>query len=208
MEPYDQRTSDIAVVDAGIAEEVKTFIVQPCNIFGVGTGFFNKYSIPFPSVMRMALKLGKAPILGPGAEPFDYVHIQDLAEMYELLLSKIISGADIPVGERGIYFCENGSSTWRHVAERVGQAGVQLGVLKTAEVMEISSLERWAELASATSPTLVNDPRIVEMGFAGRFSTKADLARQLLEWQPKHGQHAFDEHFEVEMAAVVKQAQS
>jgi nucleoside-diphosphate-sugar epimerase len=209
MDPYLQRTSDIAVVNTGIAEGVKTFIVQPCAIFGVGTGLFNKYSIPFPSIMRMALKLGQAPVLGPGVEPIDYVHIEDLVEMYELLLSNILSGADIPSGERGIYFCENGSSTWRNVAERVGEAGVLLGVLKTAEVMEISSLERWAELASATSPTLVNDPRIVELGFAGRASTKADLARQLLGWTPKHGQQAFDEHFEVEMAAVIEmQAQS
>lgn len=154
--------------------------------------------------MRMALKLGKAPVLGPGKELFDYVHIRDLAEMYELLLSKILSKSDLPSGERGIYFCENGSSTRRHVAEGVARAGVQLGMLSTDEVLEISSLEKWAELASATSPTLVNDARIVEMGFAGRFSTKADMARQLLGWRPKNGEKAFDEHFLEEMAAVVE----
>ena len=158
-------------------------------------------------MMKIAIKLGQAHVLGTGSESVDHVHVLDLADMYELLLRKLVSSDvdKLPYGERGIYFGENGSCTWREVADGVVRAGVKLGVLKTEEVREVHSCQEWADLVGSTSQILLPSASIVELGFAGHFKTSADLARELLGWKPTRGSEAFERHFEEEMRMILEQ---
>ena len=149
----------------------------------------------------MALKLGQTPVLGTGNESMDHVHIQDLAELYELVLSKLLQGQQLPYGEKGIYFSGAGPHTWRELSEGVAKAGVHLGVLNRQEVKELS-IEEFTQLCSSISTIVPPNPQQMELSFASRSRTVADLGREL-GWRPKNGDREWEEHFEGEFKAVL-----
>jgi len=148
IEQYDQRTTDIAVVDTGRETGIKTYILMPPVVYGLGSGPFNKSSIPIPTIIQAALKSRQVEVIGDGSAVMDYVHIADLASLYVLVLTRVLEGTDMPSGERGIYFCATGSYTWKQLSTRIGKAGYELGVLDTPEVKSISldeAAERWTK---------------------------------------------------------------
>lgn len=48
IKPYSQRTTDLAVIDAGEKVNVKTYIIKAPRIYGRGTGFLIKNPYIFP----------------------------------------------------------------------------------------------------------------------------------------------------------------
>lgn len=160
-EAYPQRTTDIAVVRTSERTGVKTYIMMPPTIYGQGTGFFNQISMQIPDVIRASIKAGVAEYIGDGRAFIGHVHVQDLALVYELVLSKVVSGQTPPSGRRGIYFTDTGSHDWRELATEVGKAGFALGVLKSAEPRSVSleeAAERW----------FGSKPRVVEVNYASK----------------------------------------
>jgi nucleoside-diphosphate-sugar epimerase len=107
-------------------------------IYGTGSGGFKKASTQIPYLMKIALDEGQPVVIEDGAGVWDYVHIADLAILYEILLDKAISGEDIPSGKRGIYFSGTGRFSWRELSELVGKAGVEIGALKSAEPKKVT----------------------------------------------------------------------
>lgn len=88
--------------------------------------------------MRSAVKEGQAWIVGDVAGIKNHVHIMDLAALYEVFLASLLGGVEVPWGEEGIFFTENGEHSWREVGEGIAKAGVELGVLRTGEVKSLS----------------------------------------------------------------------
>lgn len=82
-----------------------------------------------------------------------YVHIADLAALYELLLRKILDGAEIPSGRKGYYFSNTGAYTWKSVNEKIGEIGVRLGALMSASAASIT-LEEAAESGTSETATV------------------------------------------------------
>ncbi|GKT45847.1 uncharacterized protein ColSpa_06028 [Colletotrichum spaethianum] len=160
-EAYAQRTTDIAVIRTGERTGVKTYIMMPPTIYGRGTGLFNQGSMQIPSIIRGALKAGAPEYVGDGTARLGHVHVTDLALLYELALSKILSGEEIPFGRRGIYFSNTGSHNWRDLAEYVGKAGVALGALKSGEPRSVT-------LEEAASKWLKATPQVAEMNYAAK----------------------------------------
>ena len=87
---------------------VKTTIIMSPTIYGLGTGLFNKLSIQIPVMIRAFIKSGQPEVIGEGKGQWDYVHVADLARLYEILLVKILKGEEIPTGEKGILFSGTG----------------------------------------------------------------------------------------------------
>jgi nucleoside-diphosphate-sugar epimerase len=81
------------VFETGVELGVKTYIVMPPTIFGIGTGLLNKLSIQAPTILRSAIKAGQAEVIGDGKAQWDHVHIADLVLLYELILSKLLKKA-------------------------------------------------------------------------------------------------------------------
>lgn len=48
---------------------------------------------------------------------------------------------DLPSGETGYYFAENGSQSWKSIAEKIGHAGKQIGAFKTDQIAKIELQE-------------------------------------------------------------------
>ncbi|KAF9887690.1 hypothetical protein FE257_009643 [Aspergillus nanangensis] len=196
--PYAQRTTDIAVVDTGIAANVKTFIVMSPTIYGKGTGLFNQQTIQIPGIIKRALRRGKTPFHSTGAGNWDHVHIEDLSELYELLLSRILAQEAVPSGKTGIYFSENGHYNWREAAEKVATVGRELGALSTSEVEGLGSVEWMTCVDAAATASAV---QASELGFASWSRTTADLGRKM-SWAPKHGDASWQAHVTPTFKAV------
>jgi len=161
-EPYPQRAGDLAVFSTGIELGVKTTIIMPPNIFGFGTGPGNKLSIQIPDLVRTAIKLGQAVVIGDGTGEWDHVHVEDLAELYELVLRKVLNGdEDVPYGANGMLFAETGRHTWMDVSKGVASAGLELGALPTDEVRSVS-------LEEAASWNAYVSKQLRELGFASK----------------------------------------
>jgi nucleoside-diphosphate-sugar epimerase len=117
------------------------------TIYGVGSGGFNKLSIQVPRMMRAAIKDGFVGVLGEGTGVWDYVHILDLARLYEILLLRVLKGEEIPYGEKGILFSGTGRFEWAELSRGIAGALKELGVLETDEVKRLKvkeAADRWA----------------------------------------------------------------
>lgn len=161
LQVYPQRTSDIVTIETGLEVGVETHIIMPPTIYGIGTGRFNKLSIQVPNLIRAALKAGQAFVIGEGKGVWDYVHISDLAKLYELLLLKIITGEDLPSGERGIIFSGTGRYQWIEISNSIADALFKLGAIKTKEI-------RALDLSTAAEMMVGGNEQIAELGFASK----------------------------------------
>lgn len=204
---YVQRTTDLAIVAAGELYNVRVYNVMPPLVYGIGTGLFNRLSIQEPAIVGKALANGFTPVIRPGFGTHNHVHVVDLASLYPLLVGKLLGGgtqaAKMPSGKKGIYFVESGLQTWLELSQGVAQAGVELGLLKTNSVRQISAVE-WVAMSGGDGPkTLPDDPEIVAHSMASHGPTQAVLARELLGWEPKYGEQAWRTHFNEDFQALV-----
>jgi nucleoside-diphosphate-sugar epimerase len=136
--PYEQRTTDLAVVETGLKVNVKTYIVMSADIYGKGTGEFNTLTIQVPGLIRSAIREGQGWAIESGNGVWNHVHVTDLALLYEIILSKLLIGEALPSGENGLLFSENGEHTWSEIAKGIAEAGFKLGKLKTDKVKSLS----------------------------------------------------------------------
>ncbi|KAM0255354.1 hypothetical protein ACHAQJ_005874 [Trichoderma viride] len=195
-EKYPQRTGDVAVVTAGEEFNVPTYILMSPTIYGTGTGAFNKRSVQVPFLARRAVKKGYAEYIGEGTGVWDHAHIDDTAELYELLLEKLFAQASVPFGRRGIYFAGNGRHLWKNLSEGIAKAGFAAGVLKEAKARTIG-------LKDLASDTPGGNEQYLELGFASRSVTNAELTREVLGWEPKKGEEDWEKGFEEEIKAAM-----
>lgn len=124
--PYPQRTTELAVLDAAVEHQnMVALSIMPPTIFGTGTGIFNTRSVQVPAYVNAALKHGKAVMVGTGGAQLDHVHVEDLAELYALVLIEFLEngGERLPKGREAIIFAENGRHSWGEVARGIADAG-------------------------------------------------------------------------------------
>ncbi|KAL8833197.1 MAG: hypothetical protein Q9170_004419 [Blastenia crenularia] len=200
LTPYAQRTTDIAVIEAGLASNVKTYIIMPPTIYGAGTGFFNRLTIQAPIIMRSALRTGQVMQLGKDDGDVEHVHVEDLAELYVVIAKRVVEDGmqGFPSGEQGLYFAITGRYTWAEFSRGIADALYEAGGVKTKEVKRVG-LEEAAEQWTG------GDRLVCELNFGSNFRTQADTSRSL-GWQPKKTKEDFDNHY-LETAKLVMESQ-
>ena len=198
QEPYPQRTSELGVVDAGLETGVKTVVIMSPTIYGIGTGEFNKTSMQVPAYAETTLKHGQGIVVGEGKGIWDNVHVEDLAELYEVILLNMIekNGADLPSGKKGIMFSGNGRHSWLELAEGIAQAAHKAGKIQSPEVKSVS-LDEGAKLFS-----FFDNPAIVELGLSSNSRTQSNVGRKL-GWEPTRGGEAWERGFTEEVEAMI-----
>jgi|SRR5688572_1228166 nucleoside-diphosphate-sugar epimerase len=153
IEEYMPRAADLAVVEDGLEHGVETYIVMAPHIFGVGTGSFNRFTFPVNMMLQGAKSLGKGYVIGDGSAVWSHIHVQDLADLYLVLLKRVADGETIPSGKKGIYFAESGLNSQLDIAEKVATAGRDLGLLPSSEVENVD-LETGAKLFGSWGPLM------------------------------------------------------
>jgi nucleoside-diphosphate-sugar epimerase len=82
------RNVDLLIINAAqVNPQLKSVIVLPPAIYGIGTGLFNRASMLLALLIGAALKRGKAETNGPGEATWNNIHIADLVDAYVILTS-------------------------------------------------------------------------------------------------------------------------
>lgn len=157
---YHQRTTDVELTETGLQLGVKTTIIMSPEIHGTGSGLFNTHSIQVPIIVRNALKQGQVSYIGDGSGVWDYVHIADVASLFEIIISKILRGEEVPVGAKGIVFSSAGRFSWKQFAEYAGEALFKRGAIPTKEAKSVT-LEEAADWVGG-------DIFLAELAFASK----------------------------------------
>lgn len=150
------------MVLAAAQHGVRSAVICPSNIYGVGRGL-NPNSVQIPFLVANAREQGVVQIVGAGLNTWSNVHVDDVVDLYLLVLAKAPAGA--------FYFAENGEASFGEIgaaiAKRLGLAGVE------SLPPEVAA-QRWGELKAYFS--LGSNSRV-----------RAKRARRELGWTPRHG---------------------
>ncbi|KAL4936994.1 hypothetical protein BDV06DRAFT_216216 [Aspergillus oleicola] len=199
---YDQRTTDLVVIATADKTGVKAFLMMPPTVYGKGLGCFKTQSIQVPFAIRRTIDAGHPEYIGDGSGTVGYVHICDLADLYLLLLCRILDGAEIPCGRTGYYFSNTGAFTWKYLNEKIGNIGVRLGVLKSGTPTSITlddAVNKWDTFREGKR-------LLIETNFAARSKTTPKNA-YMLGWQPKKSAKDWDDEIETTWKAVLAEKQ-
>jgi nucleoside-diphosphate-sugar epimerase len=154
---YDIDLRMMAAADLGI----RSVVICPSNIYGVGHGLTN-HSFQLPFLMARARETGVMRIVGRGVNRWSNVHIDDVAQLFLLAVEKAPAGA--------FYFLENGEASFIDMAAAL------------AKRMNLGAVQSWpAEEAEQHW-----DPMHVHYTFGTNSRVKAKRARAELGWAPRH----------------------
>ncbi|KAF2447637.1 NAD(P)-binding protein [Karstenula rhodostoma CBS 690.94] len=153
---------------------VRTAVVCPPAIIGVGRGPGNTRTIQIPMLIELSRKRGKAFQLGKGEATWNLIHIHDLSDVYyRLTEAAAAGGGKADWGPEAYYFAEGGELEWGALTKRVATLLHEAGALESAEVDAVS-----AEEAGEIHP-------FFGMAAGKNSRSRASRARKVLGWSPK-----------------------
>ncbi|GMF80385.1 unnamed protein product [Aspergillus oryzae] len=207
-EPYAQRTTELGVIDTGLELGVKTLVIMSPIIYGNGTGLFNRNSI-HTGYMKAMLQIGHAVVVGDGTGLWDHVHIEDLANLYRLVVLDILErqGKSLPTGKKGIIFSANGRHSWLEYSQLVADACYERGLILEKKVTHLSLEEAVAtlipHLGFAKEVFAEEDLKSAAEMFSSNEITVATIARNL-GWNPVKGDEAWTQAFRDDVNSIIK----
>ncbi|KAM5355057.1 hypothetical protein ACJ41O_001703 [Fusarium nematophilum] len=176
-DPYEQRTADVAVVEAGEEFGVRTYIIMPPLIWGTGAGYFKKVSQQIPRLVRNAVQHRRLEYVAPGTSSLGHVHVTDLAALFEVVLARSIEDSSLPAGRNGYFFANTGRHAWKEVAEKLAVVGHDRGILDSPVAVPL-------DLGSAAARFFDSDAVKTERTHASTSSTIAERGREI-GWKPE-----------------------
>jgi nucleoside-diphosphate-sugar epimerase len=150
---------DHAVRIAGVTEGIRTAVICPTMVYGVGRGL-GRESDQIPKIAAKSRELQAGAYIGKGANIWSNVFVEDLATLFGLVVAHAPSGS--------FFFAENGELSLKQVA-RVVSCSLGLGGKTASWDLEVAKAElgMWPQVALATNCRV-----------------RATNARRLLRWKP------------------------
>ncbi|KAK4164573.1 hypothetical protein QBC43DRAFT_317774 [Cladorrhinum sp. PSN259] len=204
IEPYPQRTTEVGVLTLADELGVNAVSLNTPLIFGEGNGLFNKQGIIIPVLMRYTLMHGYGFKLTETAN-FDWVHVEDLADAYILLVKLILTRPDrgegvIPRGKKGILFPAVDRALQTEIFERCLDAAFEAGLLPREDTPQEKTIKEvpLKEIADEITAGLLD---MAEQGWAGNKAQKGTVLRQL-GWEPRHLRESWVKDYKDELVAL------
>jgi nucleoside-diphosphate-sugar epimerase len=176
------RKTDKMTLSAGAeqADRIKTAIVCPPTIYGIGRGPDNKRSHQIPELARATLQKGQGIQVGDGKAFWSNVHVHDLSDLYLKLVENAASGESLAEwpgkpalwGSEAYYFSENGEHVWGEAGGWIAAEAKKQGYISRDEVKSVTADE-------AGEMTMYGQ---AIWGMNSR--SRAKRARAVLGWKP------------------------
>jgi nucleoside-diphosphate-sugar epimerase len=170
FDPLPEKAGRVAtdrMVSEAANDGVHSVVICPSLIYGQGLGV-RPHSPQIPAFIEMAKASGVPRHIGPGANIWSHVHIEDCADTYLLALERGPAGA--------FYYVEAGEAAMIDTNRAVGRL---LGMGEATEALSISDAVR------AWGPAMT-------YAMSANVRVRADKARAMLGWTPK-GPALFDD---------------
>ena len=163
VRPLPGKVARVAVNESVLAAAkvgVRAVVICPTMIYGQGHGVHQE-SVQVPWFIRLAKKHGISRHIGRGENIWSNVHIDDLTDLYLLILDKAPAGA--------FFYAENGENSMRQICEAISRS---LGFGGRTASMSVE------EAASESSETAAN------YSYGSNSRVRATRARRELGWSP------------------------
>ncbi|KAL4925971.1 uncharacterized protein BDV17DRAFT_163351 [Aspergillus undulatus] len=164
---------------------LKTAIVCPSTVYGIGRGLISQRSHQIPNLTRLILQEAKGLQLSDGETFWNSVHVYDLSRLYVRLIEGAIAEVDagstsssrgsITWNEEGYYLVESGIYHWGDIARRITAEAYRLSLVPSGEVRIVGMEDR--DVFKTAGRPVVNYS----------VAAKAIRARKLLDWSPVEG---------------------
>jgi len=162
VSPTKQPRRDLDLRVLGAARlGVRSVVICPSNIYGVGTGL-NPHSVQIPFLAANARAHGAVQLVGKGLNVWSNVHIDDVVELYLLAFRKAPASA--------FYFAENGEASFGEIGAAIAK---RLGLPGVEDLPPEVAAQRWGESKAYFS--LGSNSRV-----------RSVRARRELGWAPRH----------------------
>lgn len=166
---------------------VKTVIVSPPTIFGLSNGYDHKLSVQVPLLATASIKNDQAFTVYSGDYIWSHVHIEDLGNLYSILLNELLRTTDkkenqIRTGKLGYYFAEVGQHKWSEVASKLAKSLFERKIVSKDSVVELDP-KGVAQITGNSASAVL---------WGTNSYSKAELAHHLnLGWSPKYKSDSF-----------------
>lgn len=175
-EAWHRNVDKIVLAASSSAEgkgKVRTAIVCPPTIYGVGRGPDNQTSDQWPRMAEQVLRRGKGFMIGEGTNRWTHIHVHDLSNLYVKLVEEAMKkGGEATWDDKGYYFTESGEYVWGEMATKIAREAKKQGLIKSDEVQKVSK-DQADEMTSHGS---------AKWGMNSR--CKALRGTKLLGWKP------------------------
>ncbi|KAH8745505.1 hypothetical protein F5883DRAFT_587290 [Diaporthe sp. PMI_573] len=207
QDPYPQRTTEIGVLAAAEKAGVQAVSLNSPCIFGTGTGLFNRQGFILPLFMRYVVKHGYGFKLNETAN-FDWVHVEDLADVYVLLVRAIIEREDhgvsyIPTGKHGIISTAVGRVLQTEMMQLCLDTAFNAGVLPREDTPTDKQINK-VELKELADEIMSGMVDMAERSWAGHKVMTGTVAKKLLGWNPTRLDEAWKQDYRDVLNALEK----
>ncbi|KAI0881628.1 uncharacterized protein GGS22DRAFT_172600 [Annulohypoxylon maeteangense] len=189
------RNVDKLVLGAGEDTHIKTAVVCPPVIYGIGRGPVNQRSLQIPLLIENFIKRGKAFQIAEGKAYWNNVHIHDLSDLFALFFQEALSGDKKEVwGTDSYYFAENGEAPWGDISAKTAEVMHSKGLIKDTDIEKLSPQD-----AAKIFP---HAPLV----WGQNSRSSAIRGRKLLGWAPK--QRSLEEELPIAVDYEVERQKS
>ncbi|XID74435.1 NAD-dependent epimerase/dehydratase family protein [Alkanindiges sp. WGS2144] len=162
MEPEKQHRHAIdQLVLQGAKRGVQSMVLCNSMIYGTGLGI-HADSVQIPPLVRYAQQHHEVRIVGQGINRWSNVHIQDVVDLYLLVIQQPKAGT--------LFFVENGEASFAEIAQSIARR-LNLGEVQSWTVEEATAHWGFAH---------------AHYSFGSNSRVRGNNARNLLNWHPKH----------------------
>ncbi|PHH61806.1 hypothetical protein CDD81_7970 [Ophiocordyceps australis] len=181
IKAYPSRAVDNYMFGVAAEKMIKTAIVFPPIIYGVGQGPVNHRSIQIPSLAQATLQRGRGLRVGQGLNRWGNIHIGDMGRIFSSLALKADSrdNNEATWGDEGLYLAGVGELTFGDVSRRIAEYAHSSRLISSSEV---------DELDKATSDKILPHGSVL---FGTNARSNASKARDFLGWEPR--EHSLEE---------------
>ena len=156
------------VRQAAIEKGVRAVVICPPMIYGTGRGL-QPDSDQIPKLMALSRQVGAGAYFGKGLNRYSNVHIDDLVDLYMLVMDRAPGGS--------FFFAENGHASFKELAEMIGHALGLGGKTVSLSVAEVTRQYGEAARLGVASNSFVRAVNARRMGWTPKGSSLAeDLA--------------------------------
>jgi nucleoside-diphosphate-sugar epimerase len=138
--PADQphRNIDLEIFAAGERGKIATYIISPSTIYGIAHGNpVHKISQQVPGMIRTAISRKQTVYVGEGTNVWNSVHIEDLVDLYLLVLDQALNAPEAKSPYEQFYFGSVAEHEWGDIARRLAPLLHARGVVDSPEATSI-----------------------------------------------------------------------
>jgi nucleoside-diphosphate-sugar epimerase len=170
--PYRRPRVDMNryVRQAAIEKGVRSVVICPPMIYGPGRGLQHD-SDQIPKLIALSRQVGAGVYFGKGLNRYSNVHIDDLVDLYLLVMEKAPGGS--------FFFAENGNNSFKEVAEMISAALGFGGRTVSLPVEDVILQHGEAGRLGVSSNSLVSAANARRLGWSPKAPALADYLESL-----------------------------